>query len=162
MSRVFPLQVPYQVPRVLSVASLKNCTWSFTLCLVVVCFCFAVHVVASFLQLGTFCFPKIYSQWFLPVSGSFFYAGDLQASFTWVRNMFLMSYCWYLQHLEILWSVLEDSSYHSKWNFWQVLSLSLYFLLWNRVFFLVVKLEFIYSLFVCLPQYHQILVTVFL
>lgn len=134
----------------------------FRVSLVVVCFCFAVHVVASFLQLGTFCFPKIYSQWSLPVSGSFFYAGDLQASFTWVRNMFLMSYCWYLQHLEILWSVLEDSSYHSKWNFWQVLSLSLYFLLWNRVFFLVVKLEFIYSLFVCLPQYHQILVTVFL
>lgn len=134
----------------------------FRLSLVIACFCFAVHVAASFLQLGAFCLPRIYPLWSVPVSGSFFYAGDLQASFTWVRNMFLMSYCWYLKHLEILWSILEDSSYYSKWHFQQVLlSLSLCFLLWSRVFSLVVKLAFIYSLFVCLPQYHQMLVTGF-
>lgn len=93
----------------------------FRVSLVIVCFCFAVHVAASFLQLGAFCFPRIYPLWSVPVSGSFFYVGDLQVNFTWVRNMFLMSYCWYLQHLEILWSILEGCSYHSKWCFQQVL-----------------------------------------
>lgn len=82
----------------------------FRVSLVIVCFCFAMPVAATFLLLGAFCFPRIYPLWSVPISGSFFYAGDLQASFTWVRNMFLMSYCWYWQHLEILWSILEVSS----------------------------------------------------
>lgn len=61
--------------------------------LVIGCFCLALHVAASLLELSAFCFPRIHPLGSVPISGSFFMLGifkqafiELETFFWWVIN----------------------------------------------------------------------------
>jgi len=56
--------------------------------LVIGCFCLALHVAASLLELSAFCFPRIHPPGSVLISGSFFMLGNFKQGFIELETCF--------------------------------------------------------------------------